>query len=677
MRYFIVLPFLLFTTIVMSQVPEGRRRAKDSLRMVRESQGLLVKSKTDTVSGRRTARKAKAKNDSVLEITIRDYKIISFARDTTYLDTTLTIQKEYKYNYLRKDDFELMAFSNIGQTYNKLGSNFERNDFYPHLGAKAKHYNYSEIQDMDYYNVATPMTDLLFKTTLEEGQLLDAMLTFNTSPRLNFSIGYKGHRSLGKYNFEQIQSGNFKTTANYVSKNRRYNLRAHIAAQDIGSQENGGLTDKELQFESGDEDFINRPRVDVRFNDADNKVLGKRYYLDHQYKLVRKRKDSSNIEKTALAIGHVFSYETKYYQFTQSASNDYFGEAILSSINDKATLKTFYNQFSASLYNSTLGSLKASINLYNYDYFFDSVLVTESGKTIQNQLTGNEVALGGDYNKKIGRFKIQGTARYNLSGELSSSMFNGLVGYKINEKNSLKFSVHSSSRMPNFNFLLYQSEYLNYNWQNTSNFEKERVNSFQFTLDSKFLGSVSAKYTNLDSYTYFGVNPLVDVEVELENANIKPLQSAESISYLKVKYNKEFRLGKFALNNTIMYQSVGQDENVLNVPQLVTRNTIYFSSDVFKKAMFLQTGVTFKYFTSYNMDAYNPLLGEFYVQNNEELGGFPLLDFFINARIKQTRIFLKAEHFNSSFSGYNFYAAPNYPYRDFVIRFGLVWNFFS
>ena len=93
--------------------------------------------------------------------------------------------------------------------------------------------------------------------------------------------------------------------------------------------------------------------------------------------------------------------------------------------------------------------------------------------------------------------------------------------------------------------------------------------------------------------------------------------------------------------------------------------------------MYLQTGITFKYFTSYHMNGYNPILGEFYVQNKEELGGYPLLDFFINARIKQTRIYLKAEHFNSSFSGYDYYAAPNYPYRDFVIRFGLVWNFFS
>jgi hypothetical protein len=55
-----------------------------------------------------------------------------------------------------------------------------------------------------------------------------------------------------------------------------------------------------------------------------------------------------------------------------------------------------------------------------------------------------------------------------------------------------------------------------------------------------------------------------------------------------------------------------------------------------------------------------------------------MFDFFINARIRQTRIFLKAEHFNSAWGKTNeFYASPSYPYRDFVIRFGLVWNFFK
>src|SRR5690606_26645677 len=104
---------------------------------------------------------------------------------------------------------------------------------------------------------------------------------------------------------------------------------------------------------------------------------------------------------------------------------------------------------------------------------------------------------------------------------------------------------------------------------------------------------------------------------------------------------------------------------------------IYFSDHVFKKAMFLQTGFSVNYFTNYYANDYNPLIGEFYVQNQREIGNFPVIDFFINAKVSTARIFLKAEHFNSSFTGYNFYSTPNQPYRDFIIRFGIAWNFFS
>jgi len=231
--------------------------------------------------------------------------------------------------------------------------------------------------------------------------------------------------------------------------------------------------------------------------------------------------------------------------------------------------------------------------------------------------------------------------------------------------------------MPDFNFLLYQSDYANYNWQNTGNFGKEKVNGLEFNYEGKRWGILNAKYTTIDNYSYFRSEATAEqIANGAENAFVKPFQES-GVNYVKVKYEKQFKLGMFALNSTVMYQNVSQSNNVLNVPELVTRNTLYFSSDVFKKAMYLQTGITFKYFTEYTMDAYNPLLGEFYVQENEKLGGFPMLDFFINARVKQTRIFLKAEHFNSSFTGFDFYSAPNYPYRDFVIRFGLVWNFFS
>ena len=667
MRFILLLFSLLIVGPLLAQeetVPPGR--AMDSLK---------VRGKTKAIPAKKGSGSPQTE-----EITIKHYMIISYARDTTYLDTTLTIQKEYKYNYLRKDDFELMPFANVGQPYNKLGVDFERKDLYPMLGARAKHYNYMEVWDIDYYNVPTPMTDLFFKTTFEQGQLLDANLTFNTSRRLNFSIAYKGFRSLGKYSDDQAASGNFRTTANYETKNRRYQLRTHIAAQEIETEENGGLALKELQFESGEAEFTDRSRIDVRFSDANNRILGKRYFWQQQYKLLKKDSDSTRIEKTSLAIGHQFNYETKYYQFTQTAQNDYFGPGIVAAIDDKARLKTMYNQFSLEFYNSVLGRLQGNVNLYNYNYYFNSLLVTDAG-TIPNQLKGEEISVGADYSKRIKGFDVKGSFKYTLAGKLTGNILDASAGYQINESNKFRVTLHSSSRMPDFNFLLYQSDYLNYNWDNIEAFKKQRVYSLALSLDSKLLGSISAKFATLDNYSYFAPDAAQatqeQLDAGLENAYLKPFQEASGVSHIKVKYNKEFKVGRFALNNTVMYQQVAQTNAVLNVPQLVTRNTLYYSSDVFKKAMFLQTGITFKYFTAYNMDAYNPLLGEFYVQNTEKLGAYPLLDFFINARVQQTRIYFKAEHFNSSFGKNNFYAAPSYPYRDFVIRFGLVWNFFS
>lgn len=637
-----------------------------------QENGISPERKRDSLIKKKTL----AKKDDVPEITVKNYKIISFDRDTTYLDSSLTIQKEYKYNYLRKDDFELMPFANVGQPYNKLGVDLRPRNSYPTIGARAKHFNYMEVEDIAYYNVATPLTELMFKTTFEQGQLLDAWLAFNTSERLNFSIAYKGFRSLGKFQHSQAESGNFRTTTNYVSKNGRYGLRAHIVVNDIETQENGGLANKEAQFESGDTEFTDRTRLDVVFSNADNRVLGKRYFLEHSYRLLGKDRDSLNRRATALRLGHRFNFETKFYQFKQTAQNDFFGEAFLNSINDKASLKTSFNEFQAEFSNPLLGKVTGRMGIYSYDYFFDSILITDT-EQIQNQLKGEEISVGGIYEKRIGGFQVKGDLSYTVSGELTDNKFDAVASYDIDQNNRFSFGIHSSSNMPDFNFLLYQSDYANYNWQNTGKFNKEKVNGLEFNYQGKRWGILNAKYTTADNYTYFKSEATTEqIANGAENAFVKPFQES-GVNYIKVKYEKEFKIGMFALNNTVMYQNVSQSNNVLNVPELVTRNTLYFSSDVFKKAMYLQTGITFKYFTEYNMDAYNPLLGEFYVQENEKLGGFPMFDFFINARVKQTRIFLKAEHFNSSFTGFDFYSAPNYPYRDFVIRFGLVWNFFS
>ena len=130
---------------------------------------------------------------------ITSYKIYSIERDTIILDTTLSIKKDYELNFLRKDLFGLMPFPNEGQTYTTLDFGLTNFSPFPEFGFKAKHMNYIEANDINYYSVATPLTELYYKSVMEQGQNVDALITLNTSKNLNFSIAFKGLRSIGKY----------------------------------------------------------------------------------------------------------------------------------------------------------------------------------------------------------------------------------------------------------------------------------------------------------------------------------------------------------------------------------------------------------------------------------------------------------------------------------------------
>lgn len=589
------------------------------------------------------------------------YKIYSLQRDTTYVDTSLTIQSEYKYNFLRKDIFGLLPFSNEGHTYNTLDFGLVKKNSSPSFGFAAKHFNYLEATDIKYYSVPTPLTDLYFKTVMEQGQSLDAFLTINTKPNLNFSVAYKGLRSIGKYVNNITSSGNFRFTSSYFTKDKRYFLNAHFTGQDISNQENGGIIDVSL-FESGDKNFKDRERLEVYFEDATSLLKGNRFFIDHSFKLSKSNPNS-------LVFKHQFNHEYKFFEYSQPTVSSRFGNSFSSKINNKTRYNQLYNKLSVAYKTKSFGDLEFFINDTKYNYFYNSVVYDSAGNiTVPNSISDRINMIGGDYSY----FAKHLIAKLSISQAISQQSISNIEAnakYNWNDNLQFEFSYQKLNSLPNLNHTLYQSDYVNYNWYN--NFKTEKLNQFSFNMNSKWI-NLSAQYKVLNDFLFFD-NTSNDITALL----VKPVQYDKTINYLSIKANKEFKFWKLALDNTLLYQSVEQSNAVLNVPQFTTRNTLYFSEFVFNKAMYLQTGFTFQYFTKYYANDYNPLIGEFYVQNETKLGAFPLIDFFVNARIRQARIFLKAEHFNSSMTGYNFYAAPNYPYRDFIIRFGIVWNFFK
>ena len=593
-----------------------------------------------------------------------DYKIISHKRDTTYIDTTLTLQKEYKFNYLRKDLFEFLEFHNQGQAVNNLGYSFNNVYRFPDIGFSAKQASYFNIDDIDYFEVPTPTTEILYRTGLQQGQVLDALFTLNFSKRLNVSLSYKGLRSLGAYRQALVSNGNFRGTFQYRTKKNQYQMKGHLTSQDFFHQENGGLTTESLvNFIEDDANFTTRARLDVNLTDSESQFDGNRVYIEQSYKLLSSKDSINNKDFSNLKVGHILTNENKTYEFIQgSLSTAFFGTANSSNPRDKkATSKITSNELNLE-FNSkyVLGKFKAKTNFTNYSYGYDTILNSNSSVN-RLKLEGNAISFGADWNAKIKNFQLNADASITPgNGRLSGNFLKGEAVFVKDSVFSVKGTLLLSSKSPNFNMLLHQSEYDAYNWQN--DFSNVNTRDIGFDLKSKWLNA-SLNFTNLDNYTYF-------------DENSKPQQFENQITYLKVKANREFKLGKFALDNTLMYQNVSSGSSVFRVPEFVTRNTFYYTDYWFKgKPMLVNIGVTFKYFTKYNVNAYNPLLAEFRIQNDEQIG-FPTIDVFFNAQVRRTRLYFKVDNATSNLTDKNYFSAPNYPYRDLTIRFGLVWNWF-
>lgn len=202
MKFHLVIFFCLFSFLTFAQETDLGLKCKDS---------------TYTGLGKPPLVAPKAKHEQ--------YKIFTLDRDTTYFDTSLTIQSEYKYNYLRKDIFGLQQFADEGQTYNKLYFGLNRYNSYPEFGFKSKQFGYLQFEEINYYSVATPLTELYFKTVKEQDQNVDAFVIANTSERFIFTFDCQGFMLLGKYINQFSSIGNFRLSTSHFTKIKGINFK--------------------------------------------------------------------------------------------------------------------------------------------------------------------------------------------------------------------------------------------------------------------------------------------------------------------------------------------------------------------------------------------------------------------------------------------------------------------
>ena len=633
-------------------------------------------------------------------LNLNEYKIFYMDRDYENVDTSLTINKYYKFNFLRKDQFELLSFANSGHTYNKLSYDLIKESKLPDIGALAKHFQYFEKEDIGYYEVATPFTEIMAKSTFEQGQILDFLVSVNLSPNYNFTIAHKGYKSLGKYQNTRSRGNQFRFSSNFKSKKNLTNWKFHITSQNIFNQENGGLTPDDIYFfeqapdyfvldnsgnqillDDGSYEMINydgyldRSRLGGSIF-SESSLYSKRFFSDLRHKIIYNKDEDIDI----LTIAYQFTHEYKKLEYNDNYSSPLFGEFIGEAIKDQSRFIKQENKLLALLDLNNIGKLSFGFN--NISWLNSFKLYEELTSEIPFEIDPNQQILSATFKKDLSNYSFY----LNTTKSLKNKFFKNQSSLKIEAEplRNLKFILSGNiiENSPNFNYVLYRSTYENYNWYN-DNLKNTKISNGYLSLSLKELINISGEYSQIENYTYFK-ETTNQLNGEIDRMRIASVGQKNSlINYLRVKLKSNIGINKFNLINTAMYQKTDQeldginDQQTLNVPEWIVRSTLMFSTNVFNNSLFIQTGLTFNYFTKYYADYYNPLISEFVTQNYKQIGEYPRFDFFFNAKIQQTRVYISVEHLNSSFTGYDYYSDPFNPYRDMSVRFGLVWNFFQ
>jgi len=648
---------------------------------------------------------------SMDEVSVSDYKIMSLNGTEKSVDTTLSIENEYSFNFLRKDYFEYLPLPNMGEGYNKMGYNFHNEPLTPQMGARVKHFGYFEKEDVFYYEVPSPYSELFFKSTFQQGQNLDATLAVNTSPKFNVALSFKGFRSLGEYYSSLSRSRQFRMSAQYQTYNQRYRLRLHQTTQSLENDVNGGLRNDAIYFfknapnyvradqfgapildDNGEEQFdfydgfLKRSLLSTQIQ-ARNDLSGKRYFMAHRYQMLPIAKDTTAYK---MEVGYQLSYETKKYSYVDDRPNTYFYETYdTPSVQDSTNYTTLENKMYARYKDRLLGELQLDLFHYNWNYALgennyqkDSILPTS--------IKASQLAAQVKWTKTFFGTAIKAKGYQSLKETYATTDLNLDVNRLLLKDISASASFQYRSQPLNFNYHLFQSDFKEYNWSNTS-LVNQNSSTKSIGVSHPKWGNVSAAWSTINNYGFFSNRtPLIFLN---EKFKVQVRQLDKQIHYFKARFNQRLDFGKLSWINNVQYQKVNQEQDLdqvlgdplaLNVPEWLIRSTLMMTSSIFNKALSFQSGATFVFFTDYYADQYNPLLSEFVTQNNTKIGEYPRVDFFFNAKIKSSRIFIKLENVSAPIehlikvdTPYDYYAAPFKPYRDFSIRFGLIWNFFQ
>lgn len=565
-----------------------------------------------------------------------------------------------------------------------------------------------EPEDVVYTNTKSPFTNLTYYKqggSSDGEERFKAYFAVNANKRLGFGFNIDYVYGRGKYMNQSTALFNGNLFAYYLGD--KYNMHFSFINDNLKVAENGGIADdryvtRPLDMAEGGKVYAN-DEIPTNLSQVWNHNTGYHAFLTHRYNVgfYRENPDAKDTVNTEIFVPVTSFLHTvkvdinrrKYISYDEAQNQQYFQNNYLTDVQrDETKQLTVKNTIGISLREGFNKWAKAGLTAFmSHEYrrfTMTDTLARTPGQRIPTDYVENTISVGGQLIKEQGQ-----TLHYNVMGEIA------LVGedagqFQIQGKGDLNFRLFSdtvrleaNAYIKNLNPIFYYRHFhsKHYWWDNNdlSKIMRTRIEG-KLSVD-RWKTQLKAGVENIKNYTYLDNTSVKYTEtssgkeVTTYKNDVAVKQNSGNIQVFSAALRQDFKLGIFHLDNEITYQK-SSNQDVLPLPELTLYHNLYIKFGLAKKVLQIEMGADVRYFTQYYAPDYAPAIGQFYLQNKEtryKLGGYPLLNGYINLHLKRTRIFIAMYNLIQGQGEKSYFLAPHYPLNPRLLKFGLSWNFFD
>lgn len=560
-------------------------------------------------------------------------------------------------------------------------------------------------EDIVYTNTKSPFTNL---TYYKQGdgrygeERFKAYFTVNVNKRLGFGFDIDYTYGRGKYTSQSTALFNGNLFAYYRGDN--YDMHFSFINENLKVAENGGIADDRyithpLEMAEGRKTYATYD-IPINLNDIWNKNTGYHAFLTHRYNLGFYRdvtQENDTVTRTVFVPVTSFIHTVKmdmnrrkYISYDKEQNQTYFQNNYLG--NDSTDVTKHFsikNTVGISLregFNKwAKAGLTAFMSFEHRRFTLTDTLDGTAGRRIPTNHKENILSVGGQLIKEQGK-----TIHYNVLGEVAligedAGQFSvegqGDLNFRLfGDTVRLEANAYIKNLNPTFYFRHFHSKHYWWDNEDLSKIMRTRIEG-KLNID-RWRTQLKVGVENIKNYTYLD-NTSIKItdkqnEVSFKN-NIAVRQHSGNIQVFNAALRQDFKLGILHLDNEVVYQK-SSNQQVLPLPDLVLYHNLYIQFGLAKRVLNIELGADVRYFTQYYAPDYAPAIEQFYLQNPEtrfKLGGYPLVNAYLNLHLKRTRIFVQMYNLIQGTGEKSYFLAPHYPLNPRILKVGLSWNFFD